>query len=155
LISNLKKLLRKYCQHNREYFEIDSELEITLSLIESGCLATLINNRTIFIYKGAQEIIDSIGDINEISFDLNCIKRQEFPSVVMQFYLINKNNKTYKFEYFFGIESEQDMKLLECLKDQDHFNIYFMDSNLQFSKRIPISEIDKDSIKSVTLEARN
>ena len=153
MISNLKKLIKRCCQPNRESFEINSELEIALSLIESGCLATLIDNRTTFIYKGAQEIIDSIGDINEISFDLNCIKKQEFPSVVMQFYLVSNINK-FKFEYFFALESQQEMRLLESLKDQDHFDIYFIDSNLEFSKRIPIREIDKDSIRSVILEAR-
>jgi len=128
---------------------------MALSLIESGCLATSTKKRTIFIYKGASEIINSIGDIDKISFDLNCIKRQEFPSVVMQFYLINKDNEKYKFEYFFAVESELEMQLLEWLGDQDHFDIYFIDSDLEFSKRIPISEIDKGKIRSVILEARN
>lgn len=132
---------------------LDHELELTLSLIESGCLATTLENKTSFIFKGDQRLIDSLKDTEKIRFDFECIKRKEFPSVVIHFDLLSKARLLYRFEYFFGIESTEEIKLLKNLKEQDHFDIYFLDSKIEFSKRVSITTEEKEKIGTVLEEA--
>ncbi|MGH7901021.1 MAG: hypothetical protein ACRENZ_04725 [Thermodesulfobacteriota bacterium] len=132
---------------------LDPELELTLSLIESGCLATILENKTSFIFKGDQRLIDSLKNTEKIRFDLECIKRKEFPSVVIHFYLLSKARLLYRFEYFFGIESSEETKLLKNLKEQDDFEIHFLETKIEYSKRVNINTEEKKKIGNVLEEA--
>ena len=132
---------------------LDHELELTLSLIESGCLATTLENKTSFIFKADQRLIDSLKDIEKIRFDVECIKRKEFPSVVIYFDLITNEKKIYRFEYFFGIESDDEIKLLENLKEQDHFYIYFLATKIEYSKMVTMDKKDREKIIDILDEA--
>jgi hypothetical protein len=134
--------------------QLNSELEISLSLIESGCIATSINNETHFIFKHSEDVIESLRSIEKITFELECLKRPEFPTIVMLFCLEGTNN-LHRFEYSFAIESEQDMKLLEKLLEQDHFCIYFFDTRIQYSKMVSLNDIDAENIKSIITAATN
>ena len=127
---------------------------MSLSLIESGCIATSINNETHFIFKHSQNVIDSLRGVEKITFELECLKRPEFPTIVMLFCLEGTND-LYRFEYSFANESEQDMELLEKLLEQDHFCIYFFDARIQYSKMVSLNEIDAENIKSIITAATN
>jgi len=134
--------------------QLNSELEISLSLIESGCIAASINNETHFIFKHSEDVIESLRSIEKITFELECLKRPEFPTIVMLFCLEGTND-LYRFEYSFAIESEQDMELLEKLLEQDHFYIYFFDTRIQYSKMVSLNDIDAENIKSIITAATN
>lgn len=133
--------------------QLNSELEISLSLIESGCIAASINMETAFIFKESPEVIESLLGVEKIFFELKCLKRLEFPSVVMSFYLEDNDKNSYRFEHFFGIDSEEDMELLKKLSDQDHFYLYFFDTRIEYSKRVSLDENDAESINSIIIEA--
>lgn len=134
--------------------QLNSELEILLSLIESGCVATSINNETLFIFKHSEDVIESLRRVEKITFELECLKRPEFPNIVMLFCLEGMNTP-YRFEYSFAIESEQDMELLANLSEQDHFSIYFFDAGIRYSKKVSLNDIDVEDIKSTIIEATN
>ena len=134
--------------------EFTPELMTTLSFIDRGCLPNLIDGRTAFIFKAPREKIDSLKVIKNILFGLECIKRPEFPSVKMYFSLVDKNNKPHRFDYFFSIESGEDMELLEKLRDQDYLDMIFFSDKIEYLKRVKISNDDQEKIKSVTAEAR-
>jgi 3-oxoacyl-[acyl-carrier-protein] synthase III len=134
---------------------LNSELEISLSLIESGCLATSVNNQTVFIFKHSREIIESLRGVEKIAFELKCLKRPEFPTIVMLFYLEGNNNNLYQFEYSFAIEAEQEMELFKKLLEHDHFYIYFFDTRIQYSKMVSLNNNDAKNIKSIIIEATN
>ena len=134
--------------------EFTPGLMTTLSFIDRGCLPNLIDGKTAFIFKVAQEKIDSLKNIKNILFGFECIKRPEFPSVKMYFSLIDKKNKPHRFDYFFSIESDVDMELLERLKDQDYLDMIFFSEKIEYLKRVKISNTDKDKIITVTAEAR-
>ena len=134
--------------------QLNSELEISLSLIESGCIAISINNETHFIFKHSEDVIESLRSVEKITFELECLKRPEFPTIVMLFCLEGTND-LYRFEYSFAIESEQDMELLEKLLEQDHFCIYLFDTRIQYSKMVSLNDIDAEDIKSIIIEAIN
>ena len=132
--------------------QLNSELEISLSLIESGCLVTSLNNETLFIFKNSKEIIESLRGVEKITFELECLKRPEFPTIVMLFCLEGYNN-LYQFEYSFATGSEQDMELFKKLSEQDHFCIYFFDTKIQYSKLVSLNKNDADEFKSIIIEA--
>jgi hypothetical protein len=135
--------------------QLNSELEISLSLIESGCMAASVNNETLFIFKHSKEIIESLRRVEKIAFQLECLKRPEFPTIVMLFYLECNKKNLYQFEYSFAIESEQEMELFNKLLEQDHFYIYFFDTRIQYSKMVSLNNNDAKNIKSIINEATN
>jgi len=153
LLSRILKSIQRITGDKRDLIKLSSEIEMTLSFMESGCLPTLANGKTVFIFKGPQDEIESLRETEQVLFGFECIKRPEFPSVRMHFELRGKANKPYRFDYFFGIESEEEIELLGRLKYQDHFDMFFFDSEIRYSKRIEISEEEKRKIKAVFDEA--
>jgi hypothetical protein len=131
---------------------LNSELEISLSLIESGCITASVNGETLFIFKHSQDVIDSLRGVEKITFKLECLKRPEFPTIVMLFRL-EGNTNLYQFEYSFAIASGQDVELLKKLSEQDHFCIYFFDTKIQYSKTVSLNKNDAEDIKSIVVEA--
>ncbi len=154
MLSSIIRLLNKLMIHKTTRIELSHEIKMTLSFIESGCLATSLNNMTVFVFKGSHNEIESINKTSQIFFGLECIKRPEFPSVRMYFDLRDKSNKPYPFDYFFNIESDEDMKLLGKLLEQDYFDILFFDSRIAHSRRIEIAKKDKEKIEKVLDQAR-
>src|ERR1700758_3316567 len=122
---------------------------MSLSLIESGCLATLLDNKTAFVFKGSQIEIELLRKTEQILFGFECIKRPEFPSVRMYFEIRDRENKPYQFDCLFSIESDEEIRLLSKLKDQDSFNIIFFDSEIRYLKGVNITQEEKKRIKSV------
>jgi len=153
LIPHFFKFIKKSKPENDKHIVLNPELEISLSLIESGCIATSINKETVFILKESQEVIESLLGAEKISFELKCLKRPEFPSIVMLFYLGDNDNNSYRFEYFFGIESEEEMELLRKLSHQGQFYIYFFATKIEYSKRVSLDKNDAERINSMIIEA--
>lgn len=133
--------------------ELSSEIKMSLSFISSGCLAVLIDDKTAFVLKESQIEIEMLRGVKQILFGLECVKRPEFPSVRMYFEIRDRENKPYQFDCFFGIEFDEEVTLLSKLKDQDSFNIIFFDSEIEYSRRVKISEEQREKIKSVLDEA--
>jgi hypothetical protein len=136
-----------------EGLEPSSEIEMTLSFIESGCLPTLVNGKTAFILKGPQDEIESLRGAEYLLFWIRCIKRPEFPSVGIHFELMDRADKPHRFDCFFSIESEEEMDLLRRLRDQNHFDMLFFDSKIRYLKRVEITGEEKRRIKTVFDEA--
>ena len=154
MLSNFLNSIKKLRTHKTPTVEFPKELMMTLSFIESGCLATSLNNMTVFVFKGSHSEIESINKTSQIFFGLECIKRPEFPSVRINFDLRGKSNKPYLFDYFFNIESNEDMKLLGNIREQDYLDVLFFDSRIVYSKRIEMTKKDKEKIKEVLDQAR-
>jgi len=124
LLSSIIRLLNKLMIHKTTRVELTHEIKMTLSFMESGCLATSLNDMTVFVFKGSHNEIESINNTSQIFFGLECIKRPEFPSVRMYFDLRDKSKKPFLFDYFFNIESDEDMKLLGKLAEQEKENLF-------------------------------
>ncbi len=153
VVQVVKPFLSPYAQR-KKLLQLNPELEISLSLIESGCISTSINNETLFIFKHSKDVIESLRRVEKINFELECLKRPEFPTIVMLFSLEGTND-LYRFECPFAIESEQDMELLANLLEQDHFCIYFFDTRIRYSKMVSLNDTDAEDIKSIIIEATN
>ncbi|MCI0454211.1 MAG: hypothetical protein L0Y68_04350 [Candidatus Dadabacteria bacterium] len=147
MLSSLLRSLKKLAVYNRISVELPDEIMMALSFIESGCLAVSLNNKTVFVFKGLSNELESLKKTKSLQFGLDCIKRPEFPSVRIYFDFRDKSNKPYLFDYFFNMESDEEMKLLKKFEEQDYFDILFFDSRIVYSRRIQLTKKDKEKIK--------
>jgi len=155
MLHRILKLFQKAIRDESKQTEFSSDLKMTLSFIESGCLPASVDNKTVFVFKCPQEEVNLLKETENVLFEFECIKRPEFPSVRLNFEFQDKSNKTYRFDYFFNIESDEDIELLEKLEDQRYFDLIFFDSKIEYSKRIEITKKDKEKIKAVLDQAKS
>lgn len=154
MLSNVLRLFQKVRGDITSDIELSPELKTSLSFIESGCVATWINNNTGFVFKGTRDEINSLKQFEYVNLGFECIKRPEFPSVRMHFELRSRYDKAQFFDYLFGIESDEDMELLRSLKGQDYFDILFSDSDeIRYSRRVHIKEEERKILGSILAEA--
>ena len=154
LPSSVLRLLQKVKGDKTGDVKLSPELKTSLSFIESGCLATRINNNTCFVFKGTRDEINFLKQSEHVNLGFECIKRPEFPSVRMYFELRDRDDKAQSFDYLFGIESDEDMELLRSLKGQDYFDILFSDSDeIKYSRRIRIKEEERKVLGAILDEA--
>ncbi len=155
MLHRILKPFQKAIRDKAKQTEFSSDLKMTLSFIESGCLPAFLNDKMVFIFKLGLNDIESLKQTDRIIFEFECIKRLEFPSVRMNFELEDKSNRIYRFDYFFNIESDEDMELLGKLEAQHYFDLIFFDSKINYTKRIEITKEDKEKIKAVLDEAKS
>ncbi|MGH7889869.1 MAG: hypothetical protein ACRENF_04890 [Thermodesulfobacteriota bacterium] len=155
MLYRILKSLQKAITGEARQIEFSSDLKLTLSFIESGCLPASLRDKIVFIFKLGLNDIEFLKQTDQIVFEFECIKRPEFPSVRMNFEFDDKQNKAYRFDYFFNIESDEDMELLGKLEAQDYLDLIFLDSKIEYSKRIEITKKDKEKIKAVLDEAQS
>lgn len=153
MLSSILKLLQK-ASGDKTPLELSPELKTSLSFIESGCLAISANNYTAFVFKGPPDEINFLKQFEHINFGFECIKRPEFPSVKMYFELRDGTDKSRFFDYFFCIESDEDVELLQSLRDQYYFDILFSDSDkIKYSRRVHIKEEERIKLRTAVDEA--
>ena len=78
----LKPLL-KNSESKVDDIELPFDMEISLSMIESGCLFVSLNQMATLIIISTREKILQLNNINKITFNFELIERPEFPSVGM------------------------------------------------------------------------
>ncbi|MEM7008162.1 MAG: hypothetical protein AAF462_03425 [Thermodesulfobacteriota bacterium] len=145
----LSLLLKPFLNENADKIELSSDAEISLSMIESGCMFDTFDDKAALIIVAPDSDIDTLRNINRASFDFELIERPEFPSLAMKMELNTAANVAYKFDYFFNTESPTSIGLLEKLKKQNYFDIHFYSEEIVHSKKIEFS--DKDKIEFAAL----
>ena len=153
MLSLLLKPLIKNSIQTIEDIELPSDTEISLSLIESGCIFVSLNEEAVLIIKSSTEEIKLLNNINRLTFNLELIERPEFPSLAMHIEINTVSNTSFKFEYFFNTESMEEIDLLKKLKNQDHFDILFFDTQIQHSKTVELNKEDKSELDSLIYKA--
>jgi hypothetical protein len=63
------------------------------------------------------------------------------------------SNTSFKFEYFFNTESLEEIDLLKKLKEQNHFDILFFNTKIEYSKTIELTKEDKSQLNSLINKA--
>lgn len=152
MLSRILKSLEEITIGKLRRTHLPSEFLMSLSFIESGCFAVPIDGKTAFVFKGNENEIDALTEATEIALDIECILRLEFPSVRMGFDLKDKSGKPYRFILYFGVESEEEMELLDNLKKQTYFDLLFFSPQGEHSKRVKMNEGDREKIKKALAE---
>ncbi|MEQ9619974.1 MAG: hypothetical protein RIG61_12480 [Deltaproteobacteria bacterium] len=129
--------------------ELNPDTELSLSLIESGCVFVSVGNKTALIIKSAADDLKILQQSNRIYIDFELIKRPEFPTLGAYVIFETGTGAALRFEYFFNIESSEEMELLETLVDQDNFDIILYDGAIKHLKRTTISGDKKKELASL------
>lgn len=139
---------------NIETIELPNDTLITLSQIESGCLFIQIEERALMILKENESVIENLSGLNSISINSELIERPEFPTIAAYIKVVTKSGETYGYEYFFNIESSEEMELYENITQQKKIEIVLYDESNMIIKQLKIDENDRAMMTSMLPRAR-
>jgi len=143
LLSLILKPLLKNLDKSTEKPEIPFDTEISLSMIESGCLFVSLNETATLIIKSSSDQIRLLNNINGIALSFELIERPEFPSLGMHLEINTVSNNKFNFDYFFNTESPEEIALLNRLRHQDSFDVLLFDCEVVSSKQFELGTNDK------------
>ncbi len=145
----LPLILKPLFKNSDSTTEIPFDIEISLSMIESGCIFIPLNQMATLIIIESPDEINLLKNINKVTFNFELIERPEFPSLGMHIEINTASNKSFNFDYFFNTESEGDLEVLKKLKDQNYFDIHFYTTEVIHSKKIELGTKDKLELNSL------
>ena len=128
---------------------LNNDLEIALSQIESGCLTTIIDDKNLIIIK--ENNINFFDKIQKIDLSFEHIDRPEFPTIAMHLKVKTDDNLRLKYEYFFLTEAEDEINYLNQIVKNESIYILFT-SNENYTQRYEkINDKEIDKLSSVLL----
>lgn len=151
----LSLILKPLLKNSDSRVEIPIDTEISLSMIDSGCIFVSLNELTSLIVKCSREEISSLKNINRITINFELIERPEFPSLRTHIEINTATNKSFNFDYFFNTESPTELELLDKLGEQNYFDIHFYDTQVVHSKKVELAEKDKSELCSLIAKVRS
>lgn len=143
MLSLILKPLLKNLDKSTEKPEIPFDTEISLSMIESGCLFVSSNEMATLIIKSSSDQIRLLNNINGITLSFELIERPEFPSLGMHLEINTVSNNKFNYDYFFNTESPEEIALLNRLRHQDSFDVLLFDCEVVNSKQFELGTNDK------------
>lgn len=152
----LSFILKPFVVRNRDKIEIpelDPDTELSVSLIESGCVFILINGRTALLIKSGEREIGSFEKSGSISLEFELIERLEFPSLGAYVNIYDAQGNPTRFEYFFSLESGDEIELLKKLIEQNYLDIVFYTTEIRHIKRTTINNEQKEDLASLLAQA--
>ena len=129
--------------------EIPIDTEISLSMIDSGCVFVSLNDLASLIVVCSQDDINALKNINLITINFELIERPEFPSLGMHIEINTAANKQFRFDYFFNTESPTELDLLNKLGEQNYFDMHFYQTGVVHSKKVELRAEDKIELNTL------
>lgn len=133
--------------------ELHPDTELSLSLIDSGCLFVLIDNKIALIIKASHDDIQIMKEFQAITVEFELIERPEFPSLAFYLNLEAKGGRSFRYEYFFSTESADEMEILRKMCGDKRFDIILYDSGVEFVIRTEIPERQAHELRSLLTKA--
>jgi hypothetical protein len=152
----LSFILKPFIGKNRDNVEIpelDPDTELSVSLIESGCVFILINGQTTLLIKSGEREVRSFEKSGRISLEFELIERPEFPSLGAYVNIYDAQGNPTRFEYFFSLESRDETGLLDRLIEQDYLDIVFYTTEIRHIKRTTTDNEQKEELASLLAQA--
>lgn len=139
----LSILLKPFLGKNRGVSarsELHPDTEMSLSLIDSGCLFAQIGGKAALIIKGKVDEFDIIKEFQTITIDFELIEKAEFPSLAFFLNIVAKCGRKFRFEYFFSTESGDETEILRMMCGDRRFDIILYSSGVDLVIRAEIPE---------------
>ena len=111
-------------------FETNVDLEISLSLIESGFFPFEKEGKLVFLIKESPVRIKSLVNLAQLKLKLQPIVRPEFPTLSTEIMIKNSKGVSFKYDYFSSIESQEEMNLMSKLLNQTEIELFFFDTKI-------------------------
>ncbi len=145
----LSIILKPLLENTHDQVELPSDIEIALSMIESGCIFVPLDQKAALIIVSNSDDINNLKNINNVSMSFELIERPEFPSLAMHIEVNTAASIQYKFDYFFNTDSPGEIDLLEKLREQNYFDIHFYTTKVLHSKKIELGAEDKSELNTL------
>lgn len=131
---------------------LPNELEIELSLIDSGMVITEIESEIAVIIKDSENMISGLVDTESAKINFTYIDRPEFPAINSDLKLRTKNGLSVKYSCFFNTEAEYDLNLLRKLLNQREIYLYFLSDMLNISVILHTEDREKEILSGILEE---
>jgi hypothetical protein len=148
----LKPFLNKFTGAG-DWPEFHPDTELSLSIIDSGCLFVLIEGKTALVIKGAADDLRIMKEFQALTVDFELIERPEFPSLAFYLSLETRSGRHFRFEYFFSTESGDEMNVLGKMCVNKRFDIILYGSAPEFVIRAEIPEGQARELRALLTEA--
>ncbi len=149
MLSILLKPFLGRSKDTKEDQALHPDTELSLSLIESGCLFAPVNGRPALIIKGNGDDIHIIKEFRTIIIDFELIEKAEFPSLAFFLSIDTKSERRLRFEYFFSTESAEERELLGKMCGDRRIDIILYGSGVDFVIHAEIPEVQARELKSL------
>lgn len=133
--------------------ELHPDTQLSLSLIDSGCLFVLMDKKIALIIKASHDDIQRMKEFQAITVDFELIERPEFPSLAFYLNLEAKGGRRFRYEYFFSTESGDETGILRKMCGDKRFDIIFYNSGVEFIIRAEIPERQASELRSLLTKA--
>jgi len=133
--------------------DLHPDTELSLSLIESGCLFARITGKTAVIIKGNVDECNIIKEFQMITIDFELIEKAEFPGLAFFLNINTKSGRRFRFEYFFSTESGDEREILGKMCADRNLDIILYSSGVDFVIRAEIPKGQAAELKSLLSKA--
>lgn len=142
----------KIIQKETNNYQLPAELEIELSIIDSGMIITNINDEIVIILKDTNKMTSSLSELISVNLKFTYIDRPEFPAVNSELRLKTSKELSVKYDYFFNFESEFEMNLLSEILNQKVISLFLFSDIVVKHFGIELEDEDKLHLSSVLKE---
>jgi len=125
-----------------------NELQIELSVIESGLIVTKVGNSVVFIIKDSEQMMEKLNDFDCLLLNFTKIPRPEFPAINAELKLKTIGELFLKYNYFFNPESEYELSLLHSILNQININLYFLTDNSELCIRTKMERTEIEQLRN-------
>jgi len=145
----------KIIQKETNNYQLPAELEIELSVIDSGMIITTINDEIAIILKDSKKMTSSLSELISVNLKFTYINRPEFPAVNSELRLKTSKGLSVKYDYFFNFESEFEMNLLSEILNQKVISLFLYSDIVVKHFGIELGDEDKLHLSSILKEVNS
>ncbi len=145
----------KIIQKEPNNYQLPAELEIELSIIDSGMIITNINDEIVIILKDSKKMTSSLSELISVNLKFTYIDRPEFPAVNSELRLKTSKELSVKYDYFFNFESEFEMNLLSEILNQKVISLLLFSDIVVKHLGIELEEEDKLHLSGILKEVNS
>lgn len=133
---------------------LPKNIKAQLNFIEKGLISHKINEILYFIYQYNDVDKAFYDNIDEVIMEFNPILRDEFPSVRMIIRFIDNKSEILSIDYYFLIESEQELEHLYCLSRSHYLNIIFNNLDTSNCYKFALNKDESQRIENIIEEIK-
>ena len=133
--------------------EVGKETALTLSMMESGCIFVFVEGSPVLIIKCSGQDMEALKGSDVISLGFELLDRPEFPCIAATITVDTARGQSFRFDYFFSLESEDEKELMRLLRDRDHFDILYYDDDIEQVRRAALTDAQKTELGTLLAQA--
>ena len=134
---------------------LSAELEIELSIIDSGIIFTQINEAVVIILKDSVKMTASLSKLKSVNLKFTYIDRPEFPAVNSELILKTDKDLSVKYDYFFNCESEYELNLLNEFLNQKVISLFLFSDIVINHFGIALEEDESSQLSGILNEVNS